>query len=120
MLNESLNPEMWKIDLRTIEDTFHTNVFQKEDKGPDVECQLRTNPGVEELQEDVLELVDYEGHQGEAHPVHVVQPQVHQVLGSVLDGETSPDKKSKYFWGEQIFCLYCKICKSIFTYNCKT
>ena len=29
-------------------------------------------------------------------------------------------KKSKYFWGEQIFCLYCiKILKSIFTYNFK-
>ena len=85
-----------------------------------MECQLRTNPGVEELQEDVLELVDYEGHQGEAHPVHVVQPQVHQVLGSVLDGETSPEKRIDIFRGEQIFCLYCKICKSIFTYNCKT
>ena len=102
MLNESLNPEMWKIDLRTIEDTFHTNVFQKEDKGPDVECQLRTNPGVEELQEDVLELVDYEGHQGETHPVHVVQPQVHQVLGSVLDGETSPEKRVNIFGGTNI------------------
>ena len=60
-----------------------------------MECHLRTNPGVEELQEDVLELVDYEGHQGEAHPVHVVQPQVNKVLRSVLDGETSPETSLK-------------------------
>ena len=83
--------------------THYTYVFQEEDEGPDVECQLRTNPGVEELQEDVLELVDYEGHQGEAHPVHVVQPQVHQVLGSVLDGETSPEKRVNIFGGNKYF-----------------
>ena len=38
--------------------THYTYVFQEEDEGPDVECKLRTNPGVEELQEDVLDLVD--------------------------------------------------------------
>ena len=58
-----------------------------------MECHLWTNPGVEELQEDVLELIDQEGDQGEAHPVHVVQPQVHQVLGGVLDGEMFSEKE---------------------------